>query len=160
VPEGLDSGTVWQLAQSAVDSGLGFQTVWDALREGGHPITRDAFESVWKSATALQSARDNLSGAGPNYAPTDSDIVDAPVNFGSTYATRVQIEGQVLGTSDTGVRYVTLLSDEPLVTGDAITQAVSNVLLDPEAYGINPTGAQVLQIERSNFYAAGGIISF
>jgi hypothetical protein len=160
VPEGLDAGTVWQLAQHAVDSGLGFQTVWDALREGGHPTTREAFESVWKSATELQTARSSIQAGGADYLPTDRDIVDSPVNFRSTYATRVQIEGDILGTTDSGIRYVTLNSDEPMSNGDAITGAVANVLLDPEAYGIQPTGAQVLQVERSAFYAKGGIIGF
>lgn len=113
-------------------------------------MTREAFQDVWQSATALQAARTSIQEGGLNYVPTGADIVDAPVTFRSTYATRVQIEGELLGTNQSGTRYVTLLSDEPMSNADAITGAVANVLLDPEAYGLTPLGAQVLQVERSS----------
>jgi hypothetical protein len=144
-------GTVWALSQSIAFQGVDFATAWSILQEA-NLSTRDMFQATYR--LGAEAARKNvyLQAQDDDYVPTAEAIVDSPITYQANFAYKVQIEGTLLGTEESGLVMTTVLSNHPITKGDALTSALADVILDPEQYGITPLGGMVVQVEASGAF--------
>ena len=149
-PDELGAGSLWGLGRKAADEGLTFQGAWDALRNAGIPTTRANFEAFWQSASESARKSVDLQAQGPETVVTADYTVDSPLNYSSTYAYKVEVQGTDSTSGEVVEPFIVTVQSDRILTKGEIEDLAQGLIEDnPDAYGIDVTGTGLLSAERS-----------
>lgn len=149
-PARFNLGTLWSTALRIATQGRWrFDRFFEAVEAAGLPRTQEALRAVREPASAILRVIKTLEGRPGSYVPTSESIVDSPISYLRQYAYRVKVTGLDTTTGATVERHVIEEFNRAVPLNEAITSALASIVLDPEAYGVDPFAAEVTLVERS-----------
>src|SRR5690348_8790625 len=101
-------GQLWAMIKGFAGGELSFGAAWQAARDAfGPSVTRDNFLSVWQGGSEFARKSDFIQSQPGSHVPTSQGIVDAPVNYGRTYAYTIRVDGNsILTGSPSSAHYI------------------------------------------------------